>query len=303
MKKVIVFGGLGFLGSHTAKHLKKLGFNVSIFDFNKTNDSNSDQNIIRGDINDINSVDKAIKGQDIVYHFAAIADISEAKENPIRTANFNIIGTLNILESCVKHKIERFIFSSSIYVYSDHGSFYRTTKQACELFIQNYSNEFSLDFTILRYGSIYGLNANKFNFISSAIKEALTTGQINRKGSGDESRDYINVTDAAKLSCEIISKKYINKFIMITGSQTRKVKEVLSMIKEMFGNKIKINYLKNKSYDAHYTLTPYSFKPQVAQKLIPNEFQDLGQGILSCIHYEYSELVKKGVNIKNIYNK
>lgn len=301
MKKIIVFGGLGFLGSHTSNHLMKLGHEVTIFDFKKSKNKTPLGKLIIGDITDKKSVDDAVKNHDIVFHFAAIADIAEAKENTIKTANFNIIGTLNILEACVKYKIERFVFSSSIYVYSDHGSFYRTTKQACELFIQNYSEEFSLDFTILRYGSIYGLNANKFNFISSAIKEALITGEINRKGSGEETRDYINVDDAAKLSCEIISKKYINKFIMITGSQTRKVKEVLNMIKEIFGNRIRINYNEDENYDAHYNLTPYSFKPQIAQKLTPKEFQDLGQGILSCIHYEYSELVRNGIEIKNIY--
>ena len=298
MSKILIIGGSGFLGSHVSDVLSSHGHKVYIFDKEKSKYIKSSQKMIIGDILDKELIDKAISKVDYVYHFAAIADIDEAKNDPIKAAEYNILATLNILESCVKHKIKRIIFSSSVYVYSSHGSFYKTTKQACELFISDYYKQFNLNFTILRYGSLYGRRANKFNFISQTIKEALIHGTINRKGDGSEIRDYINVTDAANLSAKILDKEYENQHIMITGNQTRKVKDLLDMINEIFDNKIKINYNK-KQYSGHYQLTPYTFKPVVALKLTPKNYYDLGQGILDCIHYEYDKLVESNIKIKN----
>ena len=138
---VVVFGGSGFLGSHVADMLTKSGYNVTIFDVINSKYINSDQKMVIGDINDKKLVENTISKNSIVYHFAAMADIKEAKDKAVDAVKFNILGTLIILEACRKYKIKRFVFSSSVYVYSDHGSIYRCTKQACELFIKNYNIE------------------------------------------------------------------------------------------------------------------------------------------------------------------
>lgn len=291
MKNSIVFGGSGFLGSHLADYLTNIGHNVTIFDLKKSQYLQHNQKMIVGDIMNVNDVENAVKGMDYVYHFAAIADIGQAKENVSESANFNIMGTINVLNACVKFKIERFIFSSTIYVYSDHGSFYRVSKQASELYIENYSKEYDLDYTILRYGSLYGTRANSFNFINSAIIQALSEGKIIRKGDGQETRDYINVKDAAKLTVEILDQRYKNQHVMITGSQSLKVVNMLEMIKEMMGNKVELIF-NNETMAGHYKLTPYSFKPKVALKITPKDFHDIGQGILECI-YEINSMVLK----------
>jgi UDP-glucose 4-epimerase len=292
MKNSIVFGGSGFLGSHLADELINIGHNVTIFDLKKSQYLLQNQKMIVGDIMNVNDVENAVKGMDYVYHFAAIADIGKAKENVSESANFNIMGTINVLNACVKFKIERFVFSSTIYVYSDHGSFYRVSKQASELYIENYSNEYDLDYTILRYGSLYGTRANSFNFINSAIIQALSEGKIIRKGDGQETRDYINVKDAAKLTVEILGQRYKNQHVMITGSQSLKVINMLEMIKEMMDNKVELVF-NNESMDGHYKLTPYSFKPKVALKITPKDFHDIGQGILECIYEVNSTIIKK----------
>ena len=89
---------------------------------------------------------------------------------------------------------------------------------------------------------------------------------------------------------------------MITGTQTRKVHEVLDMIKEILNNEIKITY-DNKNYEGHYQLTPYSFRPKVALKITSKNSHDIGQGILDCIYDEYEKLKNdqklKSLNIKN----
>ena len=80
---------------------------------------------------------------------------------------------------------------------------------------------------------------------------------------------------------------------MITGPQTMKVKEILNMIKEILNNKISIDYL-DENFSGHYQITPYSFKPKVALKLVPKTYHDLGQGILDCIYESYQELLEDG---------
>lgn len=297
MSKVIVFGGAGFLGSHVSDALSLMGHSVVIFDIVKSKYLRSDQEFIIGNILDREKVREAVKGSDYVYHFAAIADISEARDNPVESAHFNIIGTINILDACREFSIKRFVYSSTIYVYSDHGSFYRSTKQSCELFIENYNKEYNLEFTVLRYGSLYGPRANSFNFIKNAIVQALLENKIERKGNGNEIRDYINVLDAAQVSIDILENSYANSYVMVTGPQTMKVKEILSMIKEMLNDEIELNYLEE-NFSGHYQITPYSFKPKVALKLVPKNYHDLGQGILDCIYESYQELIENGKNLK-----
>ena len=89
---------------------------------------------------------------------------------------------------------------------------------------------------------------------------------------------------------------------MINGTQTIKVKELLMMIKEIMGNQIKINYTKEKHYEGHYQLTPYSFRPRVAEKYLLNTYYDLGQGLLDTIYDVYKELYKKNPELVSKIN-
>ena len=297
MENVIVFGGSGFLGSHVADVLSDRGYAVTVFDKRKSDYLRGDQKMIVGDILDRNQVREAIKQAQIVYHFAAMADIQDARNNPVEAANFNIMGTMHILDACKEFSVRRFLYSSTIYVYSDHGSFYRSSKQACELFIENYQKEYELDFTILRYGSLYGARANDFNFIRNCIRQALLEGKIVRKGDGEEIRDYINIVDAAKASVDALGNDYTNAYLMITGAQTMRVKELLSMIKEIMNDEIEVVY-SNEEFQGHYKITPYSFKPKVALKMTPKDFHDLGQGVLDSIYEIYQNLVSEGLKPK-----
>ena len=293
MIKVLVIGGGGFIGSHVADRLTEEGYEVIIFDIVHSRYLANNQKMVVGNITDREALDEAISGVEIVYHFAAIADISESKKDPVQCVNYNILGTINILEACRKFKIKRFVFSSSIYVYSQHGSFYRSTKQACELLIQNYSDEFHLDFTILRYGSLYGSRANNFNFIHKSIEQALLEGKIERKGDGSEVRDYINVIDASKASVKVLDKKYKNSFLMVSGHQSIKISDLLFMIKEIMDESIEIIYKKG-SLEAHYQITPYNFKPNIAKKISIEDSYELGQGILETIYSIHQDLLKTG---------
>jgi len=173
MKKVVVFGGSGFIGSHTADELSNQGYQVTIFDREKSPYLRNDQEMIIGDILDKHAVVDALKGVSIVYHFAGIADLGEASSRPYDTINLNIMGVTTVLDAAVNEKIERFVYASTMYVYSHQGSFYRASKQAAEQIIESYSEEFNLEYTFLRYGSLYGPRAQKWNGLRGYIRQIL----------------------------------------------------------------------------------------------------------------------------------
>ncbi len=280
--KVIVFGGSGFLGSHVADTLTKDGHKVTIFDKVKSPYLQSAQKMIVADILDKKAVIKAAKDMDVIYNFAAVSDIEIAGKNPTETAEINILGNINTLESAKINEVKRFVFSSSIYVYSDRGSFYRSSKQASELFIEDYHKEYGLNYTILRYGSLYGPRSDESNWIYRILRQALTEGKITREGDGEEIREYIHVLDAARLSVDVLADKYQNRSLIISGNEPIKIKDLLVMIKEIMKGKVKIEFTRGKN-NSHYEITPYAFNPQIATKVYGDEYLDLGQGMLHML--------------------
>jgi len=287
--KIVVFGGSGFLGSHLSDVLTDSGYNVTIFDKIESPYLQKKQNMFVGDILDYECILDAVQESMAVYHFASVAGIKEANQKPLEAVKCNVLGTTNILEACVKADVSRFIYASTVYVYSEHGGFYRSTKQSSELLIENYQKIYGLNFTILRFGSLYGKRANEFNWIHNIIRQALAEGKMQREGDGEEIRDYIHVRDAAQACVDILDEQYKNDYIMLTGSQTIKIKDLLLMIREMLDNKIAIEYL-DKRMEGHYEITPYTFRPRVAKKYMPNTQIDLGQGILDVIYDIYKNL-------------
>lgn len=289
--KAIVFGGSGFLGSYVADELSERGFNVLIYDKRKSAYLRDDQKMIIGDILDHQKVSTYIKECDYVYSFAGIAGIADALKNPLHTIETNVMGTTNIVESSALHNVKRFVFASTIYVYSELAPFYRSSKQACELIIDDYLKTKGLNYTILRYGSLYGRRANHFNYIYKIIKQAVETGKIVRKGDGEEIRDYIHVKDAARCSVDILSEEFKNQCVILTGNQTIKIKDLLNLIREIFHGKISIEY-SPEAEAGHYEITPYSFRPKIAKKMLASNYYDLGQGVLDVIYEVYSKINK-----------
>lgn len=287
--KIIVFGGSGFVGSHVVDALTTAGHKVIIYDLVPSPYLQKSQKMVVGNIMDEQLVYDAVKDCDVVYNFAGIADIEEASRKPLVSVRYNIVGNSIILEACRKAHVKRFIFASSLYVYSKAGSFYRSTKQACELLIENYNEIFGLPYTILRYGSLYGPRADERNFIYSILKEALTEGKISRYGDGEELREYLHVLDAARGSVEILSDEFENQYVILTGKQQMRIKDLLFMIKEMLGSKIKIEFLSPKQ-NTHYEITPYSFAPKIGRSLTSRTYVDLNQGILEIIYDLYKKI-------------
>lgn len=287
--KALVFGGSGFLGSHVADALSDSGHDVVIYDLRQSPYIRKPQKMIVGDILDHAKVEKAVAGSDIVYNFAAIADIDESIERPIESIKVNILGNSNILEACSKCAVKKFVFASSMYVYSKAESFYKSTKQACELLIETYNSIYGLPYTVLRFGSLYGPRANERNFIYKLLKQALTEKKMVRDGDGEEVREYIHVYDAARISVDILSDEFVDQHVIITGNQQMKVKDLMLMIREMLDGKVEIRYSTTVS-KSHYEITPYNFTPKLAKRISGSTYVDLGQGILNCLQDIYKEM-------------
>ena len=283
-KKVLVVGGSGFLGSHVADELTEKGYEVTIFDQKKSTWINDNQKFIESDLLDREHVIKCLEGFNFVIHFAGIADIGESKEKPLETIETNIIGTANLLEGCRKNKIERFIFASSVYVFSKYGSFYGKSKQACELLIEEYQNEFNLDYIHVRYGSLYGPRAQEWNGLKKYISEIIKNKQIDFSGNGEEKREYIHVKDAAIMTASLLESDEKNIAVNITGHQVISTLDLFKLIFEVLQLEEKINLSKESNVVSHYKISPYSFQPKESKKLVPKKFIDIVQGVLEIIH-------------------
>ena len=173
MKYVNVIGGSGFLGNEVARELIKRDFKVKIFDKKKPSFPSKNLVYIQGDILDTKKLEVAIKGSTYVYNFAGIADLDYGVHQPIKSVEQNILATVNMLNFCNKHNVKRYIYASTIYVYSEKGGFYRCSKQAAENYIEEYFKKFRLSYTILRYGSLYGPGAGTNNGLSKIISYSL----------------------------------------------------------------------------------------------------------------------------------
>ncbi|HAK89637.1 MAG: NAD-dependent epimerase [Nitrospirae bacterium GWB2_47_37] len=296
---VIVFGGSGFLGSHVADALSEAGHQVTIYDIRKSDYLRQNQQMVVGDILDEKKVDESVKGKDIIYNFAGIADIDEASKNPVETIKYNILGNTILLESAIRHKVKRFVYASTVYVFSDSGSFYRCSKAACENYIDVYRKQHGLDYTILRYGTLYGTRADARNSVCRFITQAMREKKITYPGDGSEIREYINVLDAAKASVEILSDEFRNEHVIFTGYYPMKVRELFIMIKEMLKGDIEFEFVPQTSTDpmGHYAITPYTFIPKVGKKYVKHYYTDMGQGLLLCMQ-EVFDKIQKGKQLQ-----
>lgn len=281
--KAIVFGGSGFLGSHVADVLSDRGYEVVVFDLQPSPYLRNDQRMIIGDILNEEAVKDAVVGCDYIFNLAGIADLDDATTKPMKTVELNIKGNLNIMEAALQNSIKRYIYASTIYVYSQKGGFYRCSKQASEIYIEEYHNRYGLEYTILRYGTLYGPRADNRNSIYRYLKQALEEDIIQCNGTGDEMRDYIHVRDAARLSVDILNDEYCNQPIIISGHHTMRFEDMLLMIKEITGKDLQIQFSNKKSED-HYAYTPYSYTPKIGSKLVNHLYVDMGQGLLECLH-------------------
>jgi UDP-glucose 4-epimerase len=281
-KRVVVIGGSGFLGSHVADALSKAGYAVRIFDRMASKWQREDQEMIVGDIMDIDLLNQAISGCYAVYNFAAISDLDEALNKPIETVKINILGNVQILEACRVNNIHRYVYASTVYVNSREGGFYRCSKRAAEQYVEQYQESYGLNYTILRYGSLYGPRSDEHNGLWRVVKRAIDTGKISYHGSAEAMREYIHVADAAQASVAALGDDFCNEHVVLTGQEPMRVMDLLKMLAEILGMSQDVEFV-DSDHPGHYIRTPYAYQSKIGRKYMPPLHVDLGQGLLELI--------------------
>lgn len=287
--KAVVFGGSGFVGSHVADALTEAGHPVTIFDRATSSHLRAGQAFVQGDILDAAAVRKVLGGEEVAYNFAGLANLDEAQSNPVETARVNVLGNAALLDAARQANIQRYVFASTIYVSGQAGGFYRASKQACEAYVEEYQRWFGLDYTILRYGSIYGRRANPGDGVRHYLTQAVTNRRIVVHGTGEELREYIHVSDVARSSVQILEPTFRNEHVILTGHHPMRVRDLMEMIREILGRDIEIEYRPVDPHQSqegrtpHYRITPYAHLPKMARKLVSHHYVDLGTGLLDCL--------------------
>ncbi len=281
--KITVFGGAGFLGSHVCDALSDAGHAVTVADTRPSPWLRADQRGLTADITNAADVEQAVDGADMVCNFAGIADLADADAAPVETARVNVMGNMQVLDACRRAKVRRYLFASSLYVYGRSGGFYRASKQACELFIEQYQASAGLPCTIVRYGSLYGPRADARNGLHRFVSEALRDGHVTYYGTADAQREYVHVEDAARATAGLLDDEaFAGANIVVTGGAALRIADVFRMMGEMLGRPLRVTYAAD-PLNGHYSMTPYAFMPRVGRKLVPPLTVDFGQGLLKLM--------------------
>lgn len=283
MKKILVTGGFGFIGSYVTKDLLAKGYNVLVADIIEDQKIDGAE-FVKCDLRSEDDLKSVFEYElDTVIHLAGFSNLREAKNNPSLTIALNTLATTQILELCVEKGISKFIYGSSAYANSSKGSFYGISKLASEKIIEEFHEKYKLDYNILRYGSVYSEMDSDNNYVYNLIKTAFEKGEINHSSDGMELREYIHASDVSRLTLKVLENEdYVNQSFILTGLEQFSRLQLFEMIKEISGEPIKI-ITANKKDENQYNLSPYSFQASRAKKLIANPQVDLGQGLLEII--------------------
>jgi len=179
------------------------------------------------------------------------------------------------------------------YVYSREGGFYRCSKQAAENYVEEYQQLYGLDYTILRYGSLYGPRAGETNGLYRIVKNALETGVLRYEGSPDTLREYIHVEDAARASVAALNDDFRNQSVVLTGQEPMRVLDLLEMLAEILGLRNAVEFIPGEQ-SGHYVRTPYAYQPKLGRKYALPMHVDLGQGLLQFIDVVRASAVDAG---------
>ncbi|MBI4698796.1 MAG: NAD-dependent epimerase/dehydratase family protein [Nitrospirae bacterium] len=249
--KVLVTGGAGFIGSHIVDRLIEEGCKVVIVDDLSTGrlqNINSNASFYKLDIQspELENVFRT-ELPDHVNHHAAQMDVRRSVSDPIYDANINVLGTINILQNCIKYKTKKVIFASSGgAIYGEQEVYpapethplrpispYGITKLVAEHYLYYYKKVFGLDYTVLRYANVYGPRQDPFGeagVVAIFIQRMLKEEQPVINGDGSQTRDFVYVKDVVAANILAIkSNTSENIFNIGTGIETS-VNEIFSHV-------------------------------------------------------------------------
>ena len=264
-KNILITGGSGFIGGHVVDALLKNKYQVTILDLNQP--KRKDVKFIKGSILDKSIIRSALKNINIVFHLAAVSDITKVKGIPLKTIETNILGTTILLENARNVNIDRFVFAGSIYSYGTAGNLYTTSKTASELIIKNYKLIYGQKFTILRYATAYGPRNREVDAVSIFVRRALKNLDLIIHGNGQQKRNYVCAEDLGYGSLFALEKKATNKIITLVSKRDTKIIDLARMIIKITKSKSKIFFDKKKRRLDDFT-SVFSYKSNHEKNLM-----------------------------------
>lgn len=218
--KVLVTGGAGFIGSHIAEYFAEAGHTVRILDnlatgFLRNVPQNKNIEFIQGDICDFPLVEKAVSGMDCVFNEAALVSVPLSCERPAEAFRINTIGTLNLLQACVKAEVDKFVTASSAAIYGNNpvlpkredmypepASPYAISKLDGEYLARMFYEDHGLRTTCLRYFNVYGPRQDPKSPYAAVIPIFIDRAKSGKDlvihGDGLQSRDFVHVKDVVR---------------------------------------------------------------------------------------------------------
>ncbi len=255
--KICVTGGAGFIGSHLTDALLAQGHQVTVLDnlsMGRMENINPEAAFVLMDICSP-EVDKLFEMErfDVLYHQAAQMDIRVSVANPLFDARTNILGSLNLLQTCVRHKVGKVLFASSGgAVYGEQDTFpcdedhptlplspYGVTKLTVEKYLHYYATEFGLQYIALRYANVYGPRQNphgEAGVVAIFTNRLFGGDQPVINGDGKQTRDYVFVKDVVRANVAALDYGKTDIFNVGTGIETD-VNAIFNLLNERTGGR------------------------------------------------------------------
>jgi UDP-glucose 4-epimerase len=278
LRKIVVTGGAGFLGSHLVDKLIKEGEEVIVIDnlFRGQTENiehhipNKKFTLLNDEIQNKTKINDALHLADAVIHFASISSVFRSIVEPEIVNTINVTGTLNILNLCIKEEVQCFIFASSAAVYGGDRnrplqendslrplSPFAASKIAGEAYCKAYSETYGLNTIILRFMNIYGPRITKvYRRVCSKFAEATIRNEpLVIVGDGKQTRDFTYITDAINTVLLTLNHNNIKgeTFNIGTGKPTT-INQLANLYKKIYGNsKHEIKHISAKKGDLRYS--------------------------------------------------
>lgn len=263
MKKILVTGGAGFIGSNLCDYLVNKGFHVVCLDNFSTghmkniqhliDDWNASFELIEGDIRNFQTCLKAINGAEYVFHEAALGSIPRSINDPITTNDVNIGGFLNMLVAARDMKVKRFIFAASSSTYGDNKDLpkteekigkpmspYALTKLVDELYADVFAKTYNMEYIGLRYFNVFGRRQDPNSMYAAVIplfiKQFMSLKRPRINGDGTNSRDFTyidNVIQMNDLALNTSNPQAINQIYNTACGERTSISQLASYIKDI----------------------------------------------------------------------
>jgi UDP-glucose 4-epimerase len=263
MKKVLVTGGAGFIASHIVDALVTRGYDVVVVDDLSRGNAvyiNPGAKFYKLDICSPNLSEIFSKEKpEIVNHHAARTSVTHSLSEPADDAEVNILGSLNLLQNCVKWQVKKIIYASSggaiygepVYLPCDEThpiaplSPYGVSKYAAELYLHSYQNNFGLQYVILRYANVYGprqIATGEAGVVAKFSSQMLRGLDIVINGNGEQERDFVHVTDIVRANMLAMEQTGSQIYNLGTGEGVS-IKHLFHQLKSLTGYRREPHYV------------------------------------------------------------